>query len=227
MITLSVQEAIDTKLRSILGDIVTLKKDNILLHTEVGKLQSVVSTLRQSERDFAAKLDALEAYQRSDNVVVRGLTESMYAEVGSLSAGKDDDEMIRSETVVAAEETFLKFCNVRLHVKLTSSDISTAHRLPESSNDKARLLIIRFTNRRSRDLVLRAKKILRTDPGERIFLSEQLTKMVSNIFYEARKQVKEKKLFATWTTNGQVFIKKTSDTNERPLFIMNVEDLLK
>jgi len=63
MITLSVQEAIDAKLRSIVGDIVTLKKDNILLQTEVGKLQSIVSTLLQSKREFAAKLDALEAYQ--------------------------------------------------------------------------------------------------------------------------------------------------------------------
>jgi len=95
--------------------------------------------------------------------------------------------MIRSETIVAAKETFLKFCNERFHVKLTKSDVSTAHRLPKGSKDKIRALIIRFTNRRSRDLVLRAKTIFRTNPVQRIFLSEQLTKMASNIFYEARK----------------------------------------
>ena len=74
MIALSIQEAIDSKLRSILSDIATLKRGNISLHAEVDKLQSVVSTLRQSERDVRVKLDALEAYQRSDNIVVRGLS---------------------------------------------------------------------------------------------------------------------------------------------------------
>ena len=145
MITLSIQEAIDSKLRSILSDITTLKRDNISLHAEVDKLQSVVSTLRQSERDVRVKLDALEAYQRSDNIVVRGLSESTYAEVGSRSADRDEDEMIRAETVVAAEETFLKFCNERLHVRLASSDISTAHRLPKGK--KTRFVLLLFASR--------------------------------------------------------------------------------
>jgi len=64
--------------------------------------------------------------------------------------------VIRGETIAAAEETFLKLCNDRLHVSLAITDISIAHRLTKSIKDKVRPLVVRFTNRRSRDLVLRA-----------------------------------------------------------------------
>jgi len=115
--------------------------------------------------------------------------------------------VIHGETVTAAEETFLKFCNDRLLVRLAIGDISIAHRLTKGIKDKVRSLVVRFTNRRSCDLVLHAKKLLRTDPGECVFISKQLTRMASNIFYEARNRVKERKLFAAWTTNGRVYVK--------------------
>ena len=41
-------------------------------------------------------------------------------------------------------------------------DISIAHRLKASANDKCRPIIVRFTNRRARESVLRAKKSLKT-----------------------------------------------------------------
>jgi len=105
MITLSVQKAFDFKLRYILSDFTTVRKDNISVHAEVGKMENFVATLRQSEYDIKMKLDALGAYQKSNNIVVRGLSESTYAEVGSASGSKDDDEVIRGETVATAEET--------------------------------------------------------------------------------------------------------------------------
>ena len=160
------------------------------------KLQNAVTELQQAERDMRARLESLEAYQRSDNIVIRGLAEASYTEVGSPSTDGAVSDMNQGETTVAAEETFLRFCSDRLHVKLTSTDISVAHRLPKGNEDKVRPLVVRFTNRRSRDIVLRAKKALRSDPGDHVFVSEQLTKAASNIFYEARKLVRETNLFA-------------------------------
>ena len=70
------------KLRVILGDISALKKDAIKLNAEVSKLQNAATELQQAERDMRARLESLEAYQRNDNVVIRGLAEASYAEVG-------------------------------------------------------------------------------------------------------------------------------------------------
>jgi len=50
-------------------------------------------------------------------------------------------------------------------------------------------------------------------------------KLQTNIFFEARKLVKEKKLHAAWTINGRVHIKKTPDQKEKPTIIQNLEDL--
>jgi len=227
MIKLTVEEAIDNKLRSILVDVSALKKENISHRLEIGKLQTTVADLHRSERDVRAKLEALEAYQRSDNVVIRGLSESTYAELGSPSTGSDLSGVSHNETSVAVEETFLRFCKERLHIDLKSGDISTAHRLPKGSKDKVRPLVVRFTNRRSRDMVLRAKKTLRAEPGDRIFMSEQLTKAASNIFFEACKLVRERKLHAAWTINGRVHVKKTPNQSERPVIVYSLEDFPK
>jgi len=227
MIALTVEEAMDKKLRSILRDIAALKKENVSHRLEIGKLQASVADLQNSERGHKAKLEALEAYQRSDNVVIRGLPESTYAEAGCPSAGSDIASTDRGETSVAAEATFLRFCNDRLHIQLKPEDISTVHRLPRGNKDKVRPLVVRFASRRSRDAVLRAKKVLHTKPGDRIFVSEQLTKAASNMFFEARKLVREKKLHAAWTINGRIHIKKTSNPSERPTVVQSLEELSK
>jgi len=97
--------------------------------------------------------------------------------------------------------------------------------MPKGNKNKVRPLVVRFTNRRSRDMILRAKKVLRTEPGDRVYVSEQLTRAASGIFFEARKLVKEKKLNAAWTINGRVHIKKTPDLKKKPTIIQNLEDL--
>jgi len=103
LIALTIEEAMDKKLRSILGDITTLKKESITHRTEIGTLQKTITGLKHTERDMREKLEALEAYQRSDNVVIRGLTESTYAEASSQSTDCDVTGIDRGETSQAAE----------------------------------------------------------------------------------------------------------------------------
>jgi len=88
-------------------------------------------------------------------------------------------------------------------------------------------MIDRFSNRPAQDRVIRAKKQLRQDTTSRIYISEQLTKMASELFYEAQKFRREKKLESTWTQNGQVFVRQSTDPNIKPTLIRCRADLIR
>ena len=133
-----------------------------------------------------------------------------------------------SESYASVEASVLKLCNETLSVPVDPREISVAHRLKAGKNDKYRPVIVRFTNRRVRDEVLRAKKKLivprnnmTTDSAraEKVFISEHLTRNVSILFFEARKLVKEKKIASAWTHKGLVNIKHTTDAQEKPTVI--------
>lgn len=62
-------------------------------------------------------------------------------------------------------------------------------------------------------------------PPRPIYISEFLTVKARRAFYVARENVKNKKLVATWTAFGKVYVKKTEGAE--PLRIQGEEDLLK
>ena len=79
-------------------------------------------------------------------------------------------------------------------VMVSPSHISKDNRLQKGTRDATRPVLICFTNCKARDNVYFAKKSLSNDPsGNKICISEHLTKAVGDIFNEARKLVREKK----------------------------------
>ena len=92
------------------------------------------------------------------------------------------------DTTKKVLEIFNKMKGV--HVKAT--DISTSHRLPNKAKD----IIDRFVRRDTRNMVYKVRKRVsqinardlsfRVDP-KRIFISENLTKRNSELFFHARK----------------------------------------
>jgi hypothetical protein len=89
--------------------------------------------------------------------------------------------------------------------------MSIAHRLKPGPRKTTRPIIVRFANWKMRDMVLRSKNQL-NEGSQRVFISEHLTKSASQLFFEARKMLKEKKIAGTWTRNGHVMIKWSTDS---------------
>ena len=128
-----------------------------------------------------------------------------------------------SSTHQAVESTVINFCRDALNVTLAPQDISVAHRLRAGPKDNVRPIIVRFTNRRKKDEIYRAKKSLKHHAN--IFISEQLTKSASSLFFEARKLLRGKMINSTWTQNGQVFVKFTNDPTVKPTLVKCMSDL--
>ena len=93
----------------------------------------------------------------------------------------------------------LDFFGNQLGLSTTPADISIAHRMPKGKFDKVRPTIVRFTNRRARDMVYKARKHLRLrhDLNSPIYINEHLTKHSEVLYSQCRKLWKDKVISGT------------------------------
>src|SRR6218665_1840942 len=61
--------------------------------------------------------------------------------------------------------------------------------------------------------------------GSRVFINEYLTHRNAELFAEARKLVKQKVLYATWTRDGRIFIKPSESSTDKPKKVTSMSDL--
>lgn len=206
----------ENKLHSLLESVTELKRDNERLKANATKLQSQLDQAN-------ARITALDSYSRSDNLIITGLPFSTSAEVASVP---HDNSALPATTNQATEKAVLQLCaSLHLETPKTAADISVAHRLKKSSNSNLAPIVVRFTNRKARDAVYSARRSLK-NRSDRIYINEDLTKPVAELFHEARKLVKIKKLFSSWTSGGSLFVKESSAPEYRPRKITEMNELL-
>ena len=133
-ITTAIDKCLTDKLGHLLGRMDELRTENVQLRKELSQ---------QNQR-----LDDLEAYSRSDNLIIRGLPEISMAERASVSLEGQSASISHVETCSAVEKNFISFCRDSLNVNVSSQDISIAHRIKAGPKDTTRLIIVLFTSRR-------------------------------------------------------------------------------
>ena len=204
------------------------------MQSSIDQLVDENEMLRARVEEQGRRLEDVEIYLRSHDLIIWGLPEKSYAESATASL-LDADAMGSSESHASVSLTVLDLCSNVLKIDVEDRDITVAHRLKKGKNDHSRSIIVRFASRRIRDDILRARKKLfppSTDGGRRappkpdqVFICEHLTRTASNTFFAARMLVKGKKLAAAWTYKGLTNIKKTTDPNEKPTVIRSEAEL--
>ena len=190
---LALTPAIQTAVQSVV--------DNLLAdtHIKIDQKKAVIDVLDAENHELRLRVEQLEAYSRLYNIVIHGLPESC-TEVGLVTSDS------ASTSGAGATNLFLKFWDQKFNIKLSASDIDTAHRLPKSNSSGPRPLLVRLCSRRIRTRILAAGKILRQDCSCKTFVNEHLTKHASQIFAETRKLYRNKELASTWAWNGRIHI---------------------
>ena len=218
-----VEQCVEKKLVPLMKEICDLKLDNTRLTIESEAARQEVADCRKQLEQQLDRIEDVDAYVKSDHLIIKGLAESSYAERAT-AGGDYATGGSQTQSHLAVESTILNFCNEVLQVKVSPTDISVAHRLKAGPRDKVRPIIVRFTSRRVRHEVYSARKTLRGSSSP-IYIQEQLTKGASSLFFEARKLVREKQITSAWTHNGQVLVKFSADPSARPVSIKRLSDL--
>lgn len=222
LITLSVEEGLKKQIEGLTASVRGLKEDNVRLQGQYENISKENTRLSKLVEEQEKRIEEMEAYSRVENLIIRGLPEKTIAEVASGAPALDDSTSTLRESHKSVETTVIDFCREALGVTVQQHDISIAHRVKAGTNDKVRPIIVRFTNRQTRNAVYSAKKLLKNRP---IYISEHLTKHASDLFYEARQLLKKKKIFATWTQGCHVFVKFSDDPTARPVLVKCNADL--
>ncbi|CAL8378735.1 unnamed protein product [Boreogadus saida] len=172
------------------------------LSAEVAKISHTLK-IKNMEKDtkitlLENRVDDLEQYSRMNDLIISGLRTKhrSYARAAAASEG----------------------------ISVDSGDIEACHTLHSKNKTVAPAIIIRFTNRKNKQAIIRQGRKLK---GTDVYINENLTKKNADVARKARILRKQNKIQATWTSNCKVFIKLNGTTPEsaKVLLVRDVTEL--
>ena len=213
-------DALLPKFLKLIDEKVTVLMEKIsLLTDDVNRLKSENTKLKADVAQYESRIDQLEEYTRIDNLIIKGIPEDYSTAVKGFVTSSESGTVVNRENPDTTLASVLQFCQSTLQIDVTAADISVTHRLPKNLNDKYQPIIVRFTNRRARNLVYASRQRLKsihstTGP---VYINEQLTRKNDRLVASCRRLWKNGKIAGTWTWNGLVYIKHLSPNGGRTL----------
>lgn len=147
------------------GRIHELETDNEDLRKTVEYLEGEIDQLKASREKTEFQLNDLEQHGRKDSIRITGL-----------------DDPSEKETVEECVGKVVDFVTEKLGVELTKNEVSIAHRLGKYTREKPRNVIVKFTTRRKKHEIIRARRKLR---GSRFVIFEDLTRENQRVLRDA------------------------------------------
>lgn len=168
------------------------------LQAKVNDLEIQLEHKNKMIDSLSMRLVNLEQYSRRNNIEIREVNQT-------------DGENIEQIVIKVGE---------KLNVKLTPSDIETAHRMPTSPG-KCPAIIARLVNRKITDLLLSKKRVtitnheILTDSQTRgngkIYIGENLCSYNRQLLWAAKQQAKQFSYKYVWWKNG-VLVRKSENS---------------
>ena len=183
------------KLHNIQEDVDTLRSENAKQRRQLDRLehinfekQSVINKLRN-------KLDEIEQQSHSLSMQIVGFAEN-----------KDESDDVKQLTKLFKE---------KMGVKIKSSDVIQMKRLGKRNDVKTRNAIVKFKDKEIRQKIYKERKnlIKPGSPNKSVYLNDALTQHRQQLLYAARQLVKGGKLFAAWSQDGNILVRKTETSN--------------
>ena len=179
---------------------------------EVKSLKKTINERDNKIEELEKRLDEVEQYTRMEDVIISGLKVKprTYARAAAPNPEGNDEEQPSVEKQVI---DFLK----SKEIVVDPSGIAACHTLPSKDRKANPVIIMRFANRRNKELLLKEGKKLK---GTDVYINEHLTKKNADIAREARSLKKNKKIQGTWTRSCKVLIKLNGETAEEAKIIV-------
>ncbi|KAK7172480.1 hypothetical protein R3I93_002554 [Phoxinus phoxinus] len=190
----------------LMGEIKELKKQNEEKDKRITSLECHVADMEQHYRMNVIVVSGLETRPRS---YARAVTTT-----GSGELIDPDMDSVKQQVTAFFHSKGISICH---------TDIEACHPLPQKNKTDQPALLIRFTNRKNKNALLRQGKNLR---GTDVYVNEHLTKKNADIGFSSASLGSVPFWQSTWTTNCKVFIKLNgSPEDARVLSVRHIEEL--
>ena len=176
-------------LKSTAEEVEYLKSENVKKQRRIERLE-YENSKRQSEiHNLKIQLDECQQKDLDQCIQIVGLPE----------ARNDTDDV----------KQLVKLTKDKLGVKIKPSEFKM-HRLGKKKSDKTRNAIVSFKEKKTRENIYNQRKRLIKSGNQTgsIYLNDTLTLHRQHLLFAARKMVKARKLFAAWSQQGNILVKK-------------------
>ena len=183
-----VDDVVKGVLKGLNERISTLEEQNKGLVNENRALLARVSNLEKA-------VDQGEQYSRRNNLRITGYRET--------ENENTDDIVLKIAADIGSD--------------IELSDIDRSHRVgrPGVNRSKPRDVIVKFTSYRARQKLYKKRTALKDSGYAGTFLNEDLTKLRSQVLFEARKVVKADRAKGAWSSDGNILIRDHADIVHR------------
>lgn len=195
-----------------LGTIADQQRTIMGLMTDMQELRMKYEEQQKRINFLETRVADLEQYTRINDVIISGIPLKPTSYAHALKGDQREEGTDEHDSSTEAQVThFLE--NKDIHVD--RNDIEACHPLP-SRNPKAKpVVIVRFSNRKS-------KKLKGTD----VYINEHLSKTNADLARRARFLKKDRKVQATWTSNCRVYIKTNGGPEEAKVICIRSSEQL-
>ncbi len=172
-----------------------LKLENSKLTRRIERCEYKISRIKTKHlHDMKVKLDDIEQMFFERDVQLVGVSE--------LPEGQENNEEELEKIVRIAKE--------KMNITIKDTAIEKLHRLGKRKANKPRDVVVRFRscNVRNKFYQNRKKTVNHSDPQNSIYVNDHLTEYRRNVFYATRQLVKNNTIFAAWTQQGNILIRK-------------------
>lgn len=137
------------------------------------------------------------------------------------------DTFVKSVSSIIGEEIIASDLVKCRRMKNNPSTMIITFGLIEKRNKffEAYFKFLKKTNTKNLNHLMLSMLDTSTANDVKLYLKEHLTPYNTNLFMKCRILVRKKKIHKCYTKNGKVFVYRTAEKNEKPLFISSSEDL--
>ncbi len=172
-----------------------LKLENSKLGRKIERCEYKLSRIKTKQlHELKVKLDEVEQRFFERDVQLVGVPELPE------NQENNEDEILK----------IVKIAKEKMNISIKDSAIEKIHRLGKRKPNKPRDVVVRFRSfqLRNRFYQNRKKTVNHSDPQNSIYVNDHLTEYRRNVFYATRQLVKNNTVFAAWTQQGNVLIRK-------------------
>ncbi len=188
------------KLADIKGEVESLRSENAKQRRQIERLEHLNFKNQSSIHKLKVKVDELDQEKHALSLQIVGLAES-----------KDKADDIKQLAKVLKDKA---------GVKIKSADVIEMKRLGKQNDVKARNVIVSFKDKETRQKIFRERKKLITEgnPSKSVYLNDSLTQHRQQLLYAARRLVKARKLYAAWSQDGNILVRKLETSKITQVF---------
>ena len=197
-------------------EFMSTKFDEMLLR--MSSLEKENSALKKHNKELEQRINLLEKNSRQSMIEIRNIpAQEKESKLSTL-------KLVQNIGVSLSLDPPLQFSDFREVYRTKSSAIIVEFNSTMKKDDFiTKLVHFNKCKKEAKLPLLNTEHINLPGTPKSIFISDVLTTKARRLFYLSRELLKNKKIVATWTSHGKVFIKR--EENQPPIRVNEEEDL--